>query len=113
MAGSFPPQGGNFQSVEQSIRDKTCQEKVGLLVFLRKVLGATLWKDRRHFAKQGINLTEQSERGAGFVPGHDLYSVIPDFEARDSFIEVCDVACNDHVWDRKQEWVQSILGANW
>jgi hypothetical protein len=32
------------------------------------------------FAKQGINLTEQSERGAGFVPGHDLYSVIPDLK---------------------------------
>jgi flavodoxin len=29
------------------------------------------------FAKQEINRTAQSGRGAGHVPGHDLYSVIP------------------------------------
>jgi len=86
MAGSFPPQGGKFQSVEHSIRDKTCQEKVGLLVFSSESIGGHTLERQAAFAKQGINLTEQSERGAGFVPGHDLYSVIPDFEARDSFI---------------------------
>jgi len=62
------------------------------------------------FAKQGINWTEQSGRGAGFVLGHDPHSVIPAFGTRGFLVEARDAACGDHLWDRKQEWVWSIPG---
>jgi hypothetical protein len=32
------------------------------------------------FAIQGINLTDSSERGEGFVPSQDLHFVIPVFK---------------------------------
>jgi hypothetical protein len=90
--------------------DKPCREKEKQLVIsLGKCWKRTLERQAA-FANQGINQTEQSGRGAGFVPSYGVYSVIPVFEAHDFFIEVADVVRNDQLWDRKQERVQPISG---
>ncbi len=58
-------------------RDKPCREKTEQKVVFSETTRKEILERQVAFAKQEINRTEQSGRGAGFAPGHDLYSVIP------------------------------------